>query len=81
MKSSLVPQRRYKMRISSYKTIATESENAKRRQLSIQKSWSKSEREERRRLAIESQLRLVSLLTMEGRKPGRINVVTELVAC
>ena len=69
------------MKIRSYQTIATESENTKGRQLAIQKSWSNSEREERRRLAVEAQHRLMSLVTVDGRMPNRSDAVLELVAC
>ncbi len=55
------------MEITSVISIVAKSENAKDRRLAIQKSWSIEERNNRRRTAIDSQLRLGAILSM-GRK-------------
>lgn len=55
------------MEITSVISIVAKSENAKDRRLAIMNSWSKEERNERRRTAIEAQLRLEALISM-GRK-------------
>ncbi len=56
------------MEITSVISIVAKSENAKDRRLAIKNSWSNEERNERRRTAIESQLRLVSLISMGQKK-------------
>lgn len=60
--------RKHAMEITSVISIVAKSENAKDRRLAIKNSWSNEERNERRRTAIESQLRLVSLISMGQKK-------------
>ncbi len=66
MESTL--SRKQAMEITSVISIVAKSENAKDRRLAIQRSWSIEERNDRRRNAIDSQLRLVALLSMGRRK-------------
>ncbi len=69
------------MKIKSLVSMVARAENAKDRRLAIRKSWSVAEREERRQVAIESQLLLASLIQLDKVKPNRSQEVYELVAC
>jgi len=69
------------MKIKSLVSIVAGSKNARDRRLVIRKSWSPSEKEERRQTAINLQLLLASLMTVEEPKPKRIKEVVEFAGC
>ena len=69
------------MKIKSLVSIIAGTKNARDRRLSIRKSWSTSEVEERRKAAISLQLRLESLITMGQEKSLWVEEVFELAAC
>ena len=69
------------MKIKSLVSIVAKSENARDRRLAIRKSWSTSEMEERRQAAVNLQLRLASLMTMEQHKSNRIREVLGFAGC
>jgi len=69
------------MKIKSLVSIVAGSKNARDRRLVIRKSWSTSEKEERRQTAINLQLLLASLMTVEEPKPNRSKEVVEFAGC
>ncbi len=69
------------MKIKSLASFASGSENTRDRYLAVRKSWSNEEREFRRKVALESQLRLASLIELDERKSIRVNDFLLLAAC
>ena len=68
------------MDLNSIISIVARSENAKDRRLAIQNSWSEEETIERHRVAIESQLRLAAIISMENHKTSRFKRVLEMAS-
>ena len=69
------------MKFKSLVSIVAKSENARDRRLAVRKSWSTSEKEERRQEAVNLQLRLASLMTMEQNSSNRIKAILEFTGC
>jgi len=69
------------MKIKSLVAIVAKSENARDRRLEVQQSWSTSEMEERRQEAINLQLRLAALVTMEQHQSNRNKEVRQFAGC
>jgi len=69
------------MQIKSLVSIVSKLETVKSRRLAVKKSWSDQEKDERRRLAVASQLRLASLIAKIGTKVIPAEDLEELAAC
>jgi len=78
---SLGKFRRIKMQINSIISIVAGSETAKDRRIAVKKSWSKQEKEERRKVAIDSQLRLASLIAFLDTDGSRAKDLKQLSPC
>lgn len=72
--------RNHEMKIKSLVSIVARSENAKDRRLVIRNSWSDEEEAKRRRMAIESQLRLVALISIGQHKTTRVRRLLEMAS-
>ena len=73
--------RRIKMQIESLVSIVNDLETVKSRRLAIKKLWSNQEKDERRRMAMEAQLRLASLIVLLDAKGIRPKELKQLAAC
>lgn len=69
------------MKIKSLVSIVARAESAKDRQAAIRKSWSTSESEDRRQVAIDAQVLLASLITEGQARSQHIQQALELIAC
>lgn len=69
------------MKIESLVSIVAASKTKKERRLAIKNSWSEVEKQERRQIAIESQLRLARLISLLDKQDNRIDELTQLAAC
>ena len=68
------------MELNSILSIVAGTENARDRRFVIMNSWSDEEKEERRKTAIEMQVRLTALISMAQQKTDRIGRVLELAS-
>ncbi len=68
------------MQIKSLVTIVSGLETVTSRRMVVKKSWSVQEKAERRRLAVDSQLRLASLIELIDAKNRRANNLHQLSA-
>ena len=69
------------MQIKSLVSTVSGLETVKSRRMAIKRSWSVQEKEERRRLANDSQLRLASLIELIDAKGRRAKNLEQLAAC
>ena len=68
------------MELNSIISIVARTKHAKDCRFAIKNSWSDGEKQERRKKAIEMQVRLASLISMEQRKTIRVGRVLELAS-
>ena len=68
------------MQIKSRFSLVGRSKNSKNNCSEIRNSWSDEEVEKRRKTAIEMQLRLVALISMQQQQPFRRREVFELAS-
>ncbi len=68
------------MELNSILSIVAGTKNARDRRFVIMNSWSDEEKEERRKTAIEMQVRLTALISMAQLKTDRIGRVLELAS-
>ncbi len=68
------------MELNSILSIVAGTKNAKDRRIVIMNSWSDEEKEERRKTAVEMQVRLTSLISMAKHKTNRVGRVLELAS-
>jgi len=73
--------RRIKMQIKSLVSIVSGLETAKSRRMALKKSWSAQDKEERRRLAVNAQLQLASLMGLLDANGRRAKDLEQLAAC
>ena len=72
--------RNHAMNINSFTSIVARTENAKDRRLAIRNSWTDEEESKRRRMAIESQLHLVALISIGQNKTTRVRRLLEMAS-
>ncbi len=68
------------MELNSIISIVARTKNAKDRRFAIVKSWSDEEKEARRSTAIEMQVWLAALISMEQQKTIRLGRVLDLAS-
>ncbi len=69
------------MEIKSLVSIVAGSDSAKSKRLAIRKSWSEQEKEVRRQMAMDSELRLASLLALLEAKEDSARESKQWAAC
>lgn len=68
------------MELNSIVSIVATTKNAKDRRIAVRNSWSDEEKEERRRTAIEMQVRLAALISMLQQKTIRVGRALEMAS-
>ena len=68
------------MELNSIISIVARTQNANDRRFAIKNAWTKEEIEERRKAAIEMQLRLAALISMVQQKTIHVRRVLEMAS-
>ncbi len=68
------------MELNSIVSIVARTQNANDRRFAIKNAWTKEEIEERRKAAIEMQLRLAGLISMVQQKTIHVRRVLEMAS-
>ncbi len=68
------------MELNSILSIVAGTKNARDRRFVIMNTWSDEEKEERRKIAIEMQLRLTALISMVPQKNMRVRRSLEMAS-
>ena len=68
------------MQLNSIVSILATTKDAKDQRFAIKNSWTDEEKEERRRTAVEMQVRLAALISMAQRKTNRVGRVLEMAS-
>ena len=72
--------RNHAMELNSIISIVARTQNANDRRFAIKNAWTKEEIEERRKAAIEMQLRLAALISMVQQKTIHVRRVLEMAS-